>query len=159
MVDPDSRRPVDHRMLRDWVSELEPRLARTDDRLAVVGDLLDNWRDGRVKLALTLLLLRLRRDHEALFAGGSYEPVAIRGEHSDLAFGYMRSGAGRRLAVLIARFPGRREANPEWTASALLPEGQWTDALFGRPIEPSGEVALSALLTPLPFAVLESAAP
>jgi (1->4)-alpha-D-glucan 1-alpha-D-glucosylmutase len=41
--------------------------------------LFETWHDGRLKLALTSALLAHRRAHPALYAEGSYEPVAASG--------------------------------------------------------------------------------
>jgi len=41
--------------------------------------LIENWRDGAIKLAMTATLLNFRREHEALFRDGRYEPVLAKG--------------------------------------------------------------------------------
>jgi (1->4)-alpha-D-glucan 1-alpha-D-glucosylmutase len=157
MVDPDNRRPIDYRKLKDMAAELSPRLTSVKERAVLFTDLLGSWPDGRIKMAVTLLLLGLRRRRESFFADAGYEPIPIRGDNSDWALGYVRVGGNRRLAVLIARFPGLREANSGWCATAALPQGPWTDLVFGRKIQLNGETSLRELLDPLPFAVLESA--
>ena len=157
MIDPDNRRPIDYRKLKDMAVELAPRLASVKERAALFRDLLGSWQDGRIKMAVTLLLLGLRRSRGSFFADAGYEPIPIRGDNSDWAIGYLRAGSNRRVAVLVGRFPGLREANFGWRASPLLPRGSWTDLVFGRKIPPKGEMSLCELLDPLPFAVLESA--
>ena len=157
MVDPDGRRPVDFSGLREMIGELEPRLASVAERPALVRELLDDWKDGRIKLVLTILLLRIRREREAFFREARYEPVTIRGDQAQCALGYVRSKGDDRIVVLVARFPGRREALPAWSASALIPEGEWTDLIFGTRVRSNGEVTLPDLLSPLPFALLERA--
>ena len=64
LVDPDNRRPVDF-------------AARADALRAVAADpdwpaFTANWRDGRVKLALTRQLLALRTELPDLFTNGAY---------------------------------------------------------------------------------------
>jgi hypothetical protein len=76
------------------------------------------------------------------------------GEQSDWAFGFVRTVAERRLAVLIARFPAYREAEPDWRAYAHLPEQPWLDLLSGRPVDIG--FPLREWMGPLPFAVLTS---
>jgi (1->4)-alpha-D-glucan 1-alpha-D-glucosylmutase len=71
LVDPDNRRPVDF-------AARATALAAMDAGQPATG-----WRDGGVKLAWTATLLRLRRDHPALFHGGSWLPVACRGKLRD----------------------------------------------------------------------------
>jgi (1->4)-alpha-D-glucan 1-alpha-D-glucosylmutase len=157
MIDPDNRRPIDYRKLEDMAAELSSRLTSVGERAALFTDLLRSWQDGRIKMAVTLLLLGLRRRLGSFFADAGYEPIPIRGDNSDWAIGYLRVGSNRRVAVLVGRFPGLREANSGWRASPLLPRGAWTDLVFGRKIPLNSKISLREHLEPLPFAVLESA--
>ena len=59
LVDPDNRRPVD----------FSERLAILKDS-DTLGDLIQRWSDGAVKLKLTMDLLRDRRDHAPLLRQG-----------------------------------------------------------------------------------------
>jgi (1->4)-alpha-D-glucan 1-alpha-D-glucosylmutase len=113
--------------------------------------LLREWPDGRIKLATTALLLALRRKDPDLFADGDYQPVSIEGDASDCVFGYVRSCGSRRLAVLLARFPLRREAEPASGAVARLAAGPWFDVFQGREAFPGEPVG--AWLHTLPFAI------
>jgi (1->4)-alpha-D-glucan 1-alpha-D-glucosylmutase len=115
---------------------------------------MDEWQDGRVKLATTSLLLSLRRDEPELFSNGDYQPIVIEGDQSDWAFGYVRDSGDRKLAVVIARYPAHRETEPRWSATAALPEGRWFDLFRGK--EASVGAPLNEWLHPLPFAVLVS---
>ena len=103
-------------------------------------------------MATIALLLALRREQPQIFGAGDYQPIEIEGDRSDWAFGYLRAFGERRLAVLIARYPARREAEPEWNAVAKLPEGRWFDLIRGP--YPTAGVPLREWLNPLPFAVL-----
>jgi (1->4)-alpha-D-glucan 1-alpha-D-glucosylmutase len=151
LVDPDNRRPVDYQSRDRALTEILPRLERAESRSHVFADLLAHWPDGRVKLAVTALLLRLRRDRERLFKEGGYAPIAVA---SDRAFGYLRSLGDEQLAVLLARFPGSRDKDPEWRAAeAELPERLWIDVLSGRRIA-GGKTPIAPLLGVLPVAVL-----
>ena len=157
LVDPDNRRPVDYAVREAALADLLPRLADLDARGPLLATLLAGWQDGRIKLAVTHLLLDLRRRDEALFADGGYEPLAIEGPKSDQALGYARSHGESRLLVVLARYPGLRDADPDWgDAVAQLPPGRWTDWLTGRRIE-GGAVPLAALFASLPAAVLRPA--
>ncbi|HVS08425.1 MAG TPA: malto-oligosyltrehalose synthase, partial [Planctomycetota bacterium] len=63
-------------------------------------ELIDSWRDGRAKLHLLWKGLRLRRDQRDLFAGGSYVPVAVRGERREQAIAFLRrKGSAWALAA------------------------------------------------------------
>ena len=113
---------------------------------------MNEWRDGRVKLATITLLLALRRKEPKIFSAGDYQPMEIEGDQSDWAFGYIRALGDRRLAVVIARYPAHREAEPNWSAMAKLPEGRWFDLFRGCHVMTGAP--LRDWLSPLPFAVL-----
>jgi (1->4)-alpha-D-glucan 1-alpha-D-glucosylmutase len=77
LVDPDNRRPVDFAIRRDYLAELQPLLAvESDARVPRIVALLDEWRDGRIKLVLTLAGLQLRRELPDLFLSGDYVPLS-----------------------------------------------------------------------------------
>ena len=152
LVDPDNRRPVDFVRRAAEMESLAYRLEAPDQRAGLFEALLHEWRDGRIKLATTALLLALRRENPELFADGDYQPIPIEGDECDRAFGYMRACGTRRLAVLIARFPLRRAAEPPPRAVARLPEGRWFDVFRGR--DAVSGATLGHCLNPLPFAVL-----
>jgi (1->4)-alpha-D-glucan 1-alpha-D-glucosylmutase len=154
LVDPDNRRPIDYRSREVALTALAPALASVEDRGAVLASLMESWRDGRIKLAITALLLALRREQEGLFSSQTYEPIAIEGEKASRALGYVRSSSQARLAVVVARFPGQRESEPQWgDAVAALPNGQWRDLLSGRFID-GGAIPLERLFDRLPAVVL-----
>jgi (1->4)-alpha-D-glucan 1-alpha-D-glucosylmutase len=152
LVDPDNRRAVDYRRREEMIAELAPHLSAVEERGVLFDTLIKDWRDGRVKLATTALLLAFRRDHAEFFACADYRPIEIKGEDASWAIGFVRSHGERRLAVLVARFPALREAAPNWRAEAELPAGSWFDLFRG------GAAALGSPLRewmgPLPFAVL-----
>ena len=152
LVDPDNRRPVDFVRREAELAELACLLEVPEQRLSLFKTLMHEWRDGRVKLATTALLLALRRKEPELFNFGNYQPIVIEGDRSDWAFGYVRARGEQRLAVLIARYPAHREAEPEWSAVARLPEGRWFDLFRGR--SAVAGLPLRDWLHPLPFAVL-----
>jgi (1->4)-alpha-D-glucan 1-alpha-D-glucosylmutase len=154
LVDPDNRRPVDYARRETNVVDLSRCLEAPEKRAALFRMLMKEWRDGRVKLATIALLLALRREEPQIFSAGDYQPIEIEGYQSDWAFGYVRVSGDRRLAVVIARYPAHREAEPEWTALAKLPEGRWFD-LFRGCYATTG-APLRDWLNPLPFAVLLS---
>ena len=114
--------------------------------------LLESWRDGRIKLALTAALLALRRQHEKLFENGDYQPLSITGAQADWVVAFLRTLGESKAAVIVARFPAHREATPDWEAAVELPSGDWRDA-FGRTSYVSGK-PLRGWLGNLPVAVL-----
>ena len=116
LVDPDNRRPIDFAQREGALADLAARLKAPEQRSALFTTLMDEWQDGRAKLATTALLLTLRRDEPELFANSDYQPLAIEGDRSDWAFGYVRTSGDRKLAVVMARYPAHREAEREWNA-------------------------------------------
>ncbi|HEY6462980.1 MAG TPA: malto-oligosyltrehalose synthase, partial [Polyangiaceae bacterium] len=98
LVDPDNRRPVDYEARRRMLRSLRERGAPTP---ALAGELVEGYRDGRIKLHVMTTGLRLRREQPALFLEGDYAPLDA-GEHL-VAF-ERRHGAGR-LVCLAPRLP------------------------------------------------------
>ena len=124
LVDPDNRRPVDFAVREAAIADLAARLEAPDQRLALFTTLMDEWQDGRAKLATTALLLAFRREEPDLFAKSDYQPLVIEGDRSDWAFGYVRTSGDRKLAIVMARYPAHREAERTWNARAQLPEAK-----------------------------------
>jgi (1->4)-alpha-D-glucan 1-alpha-D-glucosylmutase len=157
LVDPDNRRPVDYELRAAALTELRGKLDTVGDRKALLAAMLESWQDAKIKLAVTTLLLDLRRTQEAMFDTGGYEALTIEGQKSERVLGYMRSGGGERVAVFVARFPGLRDLDPDWSGTtASLPEGRWTDWLTGRRYE-GGTIDLASMFETLPAMVLRAA--
>jgi (1->4)-alpha-D-glucan 1-alpha-D-glucosylmutase len=158
LVDPDNRRPVDYELRRRALAEVEAEMAQ-DRRAAMLG-MLESWRDGRAKLALTVTLLAHRQAHPALVAAGGYEPLAATGARADQLCAFLRSHVTDRLLVVAARFPARLEADRGWGDTAIpLPAaagaGGWRDLLTGHVLErPGSLLTAEAVLADLPLAIL-----
>jgi (1->4)-alpha-D-glucan 1-alpha-D-glucosylmutase len=76
LVDPDNRRPVDFDRRREWLARVdEISTLATDERVAAVADLTAHWEDGRIKMLVTALGLRLRREWQDVFLRGRYLPL------------------------------------------------------------------------------------
>ncbi len=121
LVDPDNRRPIDYEIRVAALTELRGKLDNLGDRKRLLAGLLESWQDAKIKLAVTTLLLDLRRMQEDLFDTGGYEALPIEGQKSERALGYFRSGGGERVAVLVARFPGLRDLDPDWSGTNRQP--------------------------------------
>lgn len=106
----------DNRVMPDW-SALERRLAAA---ASVAGDV----SIPAAKLALTRIVLDLRRRHPQLFTHGSYEPLAVTGPAADHVLAFARR-AGERAAVTIVALRTRRLREREpWAGTDLhLPQG------------------------------------
>jgi (1->4)-alpha-D-glucan 1-alpha-D-glucosylmutase len=106
LVDPDNRRPVDYARRATWLDELRPLLdpwCTCDDssRLQAVRSLLGQWEDGRIKLWLTAVVLRLRRAAPDLFLSGEYLPLDTELDVPAGLVAFARR-AGDRMAIAIA---------------------------------------------------------
>ncbi len=153
MVDPDNRRPVDFAARSAALDDVGAAMA--GHPAAALAAYAETWRDGRLKLAVTARLLALRRDHAALFADGSYEPVAAGGPGGDAVCAFRRQAGGDEVLVAVARFPGRRDGMGFDAETALaLPAGRWVDALTGRRFDGGAPTPARTLFDGLPAAVL-----
>jgi (1->4)-alpha-D-glucan 1-alpha-D-glucosylmutase len=163
LVDPDNRRPVDYAHRRRLLEALEPRLAERD-RGGLARELVDGWRDGRVKLYLTACALRLRRALPAAFRDGAYVPLEPRGERATHLFAFARTGGGDaavtvvpRLVATMMRDRGFALPEPEdWGDARIeLPEaleGTYRNVFTGEEVR--GEWRVGELLGSFPAALL-----
>ncbi len=94
LVDPDNRRPVDF-------NARQHALATPPD----IGELLFNWRDGRIKQALIAQVLALRKADPELFRSGTYTPLEVVGQHAERVLAFCREHQGKRLIVVVPRWP------------------------------------------------------
>ena len=159
LVDPDNRRPVDYGKRIELLEDVAALLER--NRRTAILDLLEDWRDGRVKLAVIATLLAHRRDRPKLFAQGGYEPLIASGSRADQICAFARRHEDDTLVVAAARFPVRCEAELDWTGTeipwpqAASSETHWRDLLNWRVVERRGEgVSAAAVLGGMPVAVL-----
>jgi (1->4)-alpha-D-glucan 1-alpha-D-glucosylmutase len=135
------------------------------DRLAAIRGMLENWRDGRLKLAAVKLLLDHRRDHPELFAHGSYEPLTATGTRADQICAFVRTTSQHALLVVTARFPAKLDLNPDWGDTTI----EWpetltrysclSDLFTGRSIERSKSLDAAIVLADLPVAVMAGETP
>jgi hypothetical protein len=159
LVDPDNRRPIDYGTRIELLEQI-PALLERNRRTAILG-MLEDWRDGRIKLAVTATLLAHRRDHPKLFSQGGYEPLIAIGPRADQICAFARRHEEDTVVVAAARFPGRCEAERDWTGteipwpqSAGL-ETHWRDLFSGRAVERSGDgIGVEPVLGAMPIAVL-----
>ncbi len=112
LVDPDNRRAVDYRERNAAIAELgaSPRSLKRSGRRCSIG-CCKTWRDGRIKLAATALLLAFRRDHPELFAEGGYRPIETTGEDADWVARFRprrRPASARGAGRAISRVAGRK---------------------------------------------------
>ena len=155
LVDPDNRWPVDFEARVAALAALEapdwPALA-------------EQWRDGRIKLALTRRLLALRAQLALVFQQGAYLPIEVLGPHRDHVVAFARRhdrdavivAVGRHMAPLTgsgAHWP----RGTEWDAVLVTTGLQVvSDQLVPERKLPSGELPVAALFADLPVAVLRA---
>ncbi len=148
LVDPDNRRPVDHRSLSDRL-EHGPDLA--DKRAALL--------DGSFKLHLIERSLSLRGAMPALFATGAYVPLVVSGPLQDRLVAYLRKAEGRAALVVLQRLP----LSDEWTPDAegetfihlprSLEGAQFRGILSEAAFTAQERVSMDTVLSGMPVAV------
>jgi (1->4)-alpha-D-glucan 1-alpha-D-glucosylmutase len=135
----------------------------------VAGELLENWRDGRIKLYVTHAILMLRGRRSELFRDGGYTPLLPDGELADHVVGFARQMGDQGALVAVPRLPHtfRKARNGEvwsgesWGEATLgVPSGMrgWTmrNVLTGREVTLSGsDLEVGGLFEGFPVAVLE----
>lgn len=146
LVDPDNRRPVDFAARASALAEMEkPDWAQ----------LVQQWPDGRLKLAWTRHLLRLRSELPDMFTQGNYLPLEASGPHRDHVIAFARQWERDAVIVVVAKsFAPFTEAGRVWPDAdafdgAVTIKGYVTDA-------GENELRLSTLFRHLPVAVLRA---
>jgi (1->4)-alpha-D-glucan 1-alpha-D-glucosylmutase len=150
LVDPDNRRPVDFAARASLLGALE----HPDwDRLA------QDWPSGRLKLAWTRHLLKLRTDLANVFASGEYEPLEVSGLHRDHVIAFARRrGREAAIVVVMRRFGAFTDHGRHWprpqSHDAALNVGDY--AVEGFADADATQLRLSDLLAHLPVAALKA---
>jgi (1->4)-alpha-D-glucan 1-alpha-D-glucosylmutase len=148
LVDPDNRTPVDYATLSALLSAI-----------AKPSELIETFRDGRLKLQLVARALRVRREHAPIFIHGEYAPV----EAGDEIVAFTR-GTSRRLLCAATRLPWHATGNgkapwatgPVWgDRRVAFPAGNFRNVLDDRLVPvPTNGVLASQLFHELPVALL-----
>ncbi len=126
LVDPDNRRPVNFAIRQQYLSELEPLFELdVDERARRIALLLQEWRDGRIKLLLTAAGLRLRKELPDLFLSGDYVPLSVELTVNANVVAFARTRGDDAVIVVVprlvaqlvypelfARSPSAREGDP-----------------------------------------------
>jgi (1->4)-alpha-D-glucan 1-alpha-D-glucosylmutase len=104
LTDPDSRRPVDFAMRRRLLETV--REFSEEDRACSLSQLVKNWHDGRIILALLAVLVNFRRDHGGLFETSAYEPLSCKHCEESRVCAYLRR-AERGVCLVAASLDAR----------------------------------------------------
>jgi (1->4)-alpha-D-glucan 1-alpha-D-glucosylmutase len=136
LVDPDNRRPVDYALRARLLGELDGALAGPPSaRRAALAERMATWGDGRIKLLVSAVLLRLRRRLESLFPGGTYEPLDVRGRHAGHVIALARRHAGGALVAVVPRLVSAL-TNPRQPLPVRV--ACWDDTAIVLPTELAG---------------------
>ncbi|MGZ3444898.1 MAG: malto-oligosyltrehalose synthase, partial [Myxococcaceae bacterium] len=163
LVDPDNRRPVDFRLRDEMLSELLRQHAAAP--VSVARDAWARPADGRCKLLLTTMMLRLRQARPELFRRGAYEPVEVDGIAAARALAFARRLGDEAVVVAAPRLVTRAlraGLGPVYgsTRMRLSPDlagRRFRNVVTGVPVQPlEGGLALGPLFTDFPVAVLEA---
>ncbi|HEX6511062.1 MAG TPA: malto-oligosyltrehalose synthase, partial [Chloroflexota bacterium] len=100
LVDPDNRRPVDYKLRRQLLAEIERRTK--GDPAAFAAELLRTREDGRIKLHVTHRCLSARRDQPELFLDGDYTPLRAKGPKAAHVCAFARASASGAVALAVA---------------------------------------------------------
>jgi (1->4)-alpha-D-glucan 1-alpha-D-glucosylmutase len=156
MTDPDNRRPVDYGMRIGMLDAL------MNGKPECVSTLLEEWRDGRIKLLAIARILGYRREYPDVFAAGDYDALSAEGAKTEHVCAFVRSNGNETVLVAAARFPAALEGAPDWAGTTIaLPErltqAHWRDLLTGTELQFSdGVLRAEQVFQYLPAAVLVS---
>jgi (1->4)-alpha-D-glucan 1-alpha-D-glucosylmutase len=147
LVDPDNRRPVDFAARASALAGLE-----TPDWTSLGQD----WTDGRIKLAWTRHLLKLRAEFADVFSHGDYRPLEVIGPHRDHVIAFARQHGGDAAIVAVGKSlapltqGGRVWPGAEAYDGAIVTRGYLLEGMG------ENELALAGAFKNLPSAVLKA---
>jgi (1->4)-alpha-D-glucan 1-alpha-D-glucosylmutase len=160
LVDPDNRRPVDYAVRRELLAEV----SRHGEDAVTRAQLLDNWRDERLKMFVTWKTLQARRDRSDLFRSGDYVPLEVGGRFSSSVIAFARRLNEEWAVVVAPRFltrvvqPGSLPIGDAWQDTAILFPENAPESLLniftGEELALGRAATLSTLLRDFPCALL-----
>jgi (1->4)-alpha-D-glucan 1-alpha-D-glucosylmutase len=112
--------------------------------------------DGRLKLAWTAHLLKLRAEIADVFTLGDYQPLEVTGPHSEHVIAFARRhGRSAAIVIVTRHFAAFSDGGRVWPQSEAL---EAAVSVPGYVIEGSeaAELALSTLFRGLPAVVLRA---
>jgi (1->4)-alpha-D-glucan 1-alpha-D-glucosylmutase len=134
LVDPDNRRPVDYKLRRKMLAELDHLTPQ---------QIWSRASDGLPKLWTIRQALRERGKF------GPYQPIPVKGARAEHAVAFFR---GPGIAVIAPRLV--LGLNGQWLDTCLnLPQGEWNNVLSGEEIA-GGDIRLAEVLGSFPVALL-----
>jgi (1->4)-alpha-D-glucan 1-alpha-D-glucosylmutase len=147
LVDPDNRGTVDFGHRIELLASLKLNASR--ETTEFVGELLKNWRDGRIKLYLISKALRFRQKFSELFTDGDFMPAEISGERSQNVTAFFRVFQNQQALVLAPKWLAGSGMEQNWSAqqnfwgttSIVLPDNvaaSWRSVLTGESVRTQG---------------------
>jgi (1->4)-alpha-D-glucan 1-alpha-D-glucosylmutase len=168
LVDPDNRGAVDFNRRIALLGEIEKRSRENAPRF--LRELLQNWRDGRIKLYLIWKVLNLRRKYPRVFLDGKFLPMRITGKRGSNVVAYVRRRGDIWVMTIVPRWLARTKASLTsasmrnfWAGSHIVNPGNaprhWLNVLTEETVKSRrlrGEACLSLqdCLRNFPVAVL-----
>ncbi len=167
LVDPDNRRPVDYEARAQTLAAMRARVQR-DQTADLADDLLDSWRDGRIKAYITWRLLHLRRERAQTFLGQAYAALETTGTLADHVVAFTREDVVTIVPRLVRGLLDRDRRDLRLrcddvcirlhASAAERYRDRFTGALLVTDRDDRGAfLTAKAALTPFPVAVLEPA--
>jgi (1->4)-alpha-D-glucan 1-alpha-D-glucosylmutase len=138
LVDPDNRGSIDFTTRADALKGIMAEEAKAPESL--VGNLLDHWSDGRIKLFLISQALRFRREHASVFHEGEFLSLQATGCHAQNVISFVRRAGSKSVLVAVPRWlsqlpVGREALRFGWcdTRVTLPPDlpHRWRNTLTG----------------------------
>src|SRR5947209_12612195 len=102
LVDPDNRRPVNYELRQQLLTELDRR-SEAVNLTQLCAELLEKYKDGRIKLWTTMQALRFRRDRRELFQVGRYIPLYATGAKRDHLVAFAREHQNHVAILAVPR--------------------------------------------------------
>ncbi|HLH09735.1 MAG TPA: malto-oligosyltrehalose synthase [Terriglobales bacterium] len=167
LVDPDNRRPGDYDLRRQMMSDL--RVAEGSSSIPqFCGELLEQWKDGRVKMWTAMRILRFRRDSPELFQQGTYDPLSTGDERDQHVVAFVRRRQEQEVVVVVPRFiytlmkgdPRAPIGEQVWRESAIAigeKKQHWKNVLTGELVQArDSKLLCREVFASFPVAVLAS---
>ncbi len=105
LVDPDNRRPVDFGARKELLKALKEKMSGSASDLSEFArGLLQEWRDGSIKLYVTFRSLNYRKENRQLFMEGAYLPLQGNGALKENICAFARTWEGKVVLVIVPRF-------------------------------------------------------
>jgi (1->4)-alpha-D-glucan 1-alpha-D-glucosylmutase len=147
LVDPDNRGTVDFARRIELLSSLKQNASR--ETAVFAGELLKNWKDGRIKLYLISKALGTRQEFSKVFTDGDFVPAEISGERSENVTAFFRVFKNQQALILAPKWLAgsgmEQNSNAQqkfWgKTSIVLPDNaaaSWQNVLTGESVRAQG---------------------